>query len=92
MKKIDLRKKLKDLYSASLKSTKLVDVPEMQFLMIDGRGDPNDSSFQEAVEALYSMAYRIKFRLKDSGLDFVVMPLEGLWWSPDTADFSLMNK
>jgi hypothetical protein len=72
-----------------------VEVPEMQFLMVDGAGDPNTSAvYQEAVDALYSLAYTIKFMLKDDPEtdDYVVPPLEGLWWAGDMASFSLDDK
>ncbi len=57
----------------------------MNFLMIDGDGDPNVSpEYQQAMEALFSLSYALKFRIKkDSGVDYVVMPLEGLWWTDD---------
>lgn len=53
--------------------------------MIDGHGDPNTSSlFTDAVEALYPVACKLKFASKqDLGRDYVVPPLEGLWWSRD---------
>jgi len=84
MAKVDLKKKLKDLYFPSAKEVVVVDVPEMSYLMVDGKGDPKTSKdFQDAIEALYSMAYTIKFALKKQGKggDYVVMPLEGLWWT-----------
>ncbi len=93
--KIDLKKTLKDLYSSSAKFPVFVDVPEMNYLMVDGTGDPNNSeSYTHAVEALYSMSYSAKFRIKKSALavDFGVMPLEGLWWTEDPADFSMTNR
>ena len=58
--------------------------------MVDGEGDPNNSTaFQQAVEALYSLSYTLKFSLKKSprGLDYGVMPLEGLWWADDPRVF-----
>ncbi len=63
--------------------------------MIDGHGDPNSApAYSEAIEALYTLSYTAKFALKRSpaGLDFAVMPLEGLWWTPDMASFSTANK
>ena len=71
----------------------LVEVPEFQFLMIDGHGDP-DFATREAIEAVYQAAYRIKFALKRGplALDWKVMPLEGLWWMPDMNEFSLERK
>jgi hypothetical protein len=96
MDKIDFKKELKHLYNPSAKASSIVEVPDMKFLMIDGEGDPNTSqSFQEAIEALYSTAYTLKFMLKSSGLtkyDYVVPPLEGLWWMDDMNLFSLENK
>ena len=60
----------------------------MNFLMMDGSGDPNGKQFEEAVGVLYGMAYTIKFMLKKAGrTDYKVMPLEGLWWMKGTRDF-----
>jgi hypothetical protein len=86
MPKIDLKKEYKSLYSPSVKEVTLVDIPAFNFLMIDGRGDPNTSKdFQNAIEALYSVSYTLKFALKKNAKsvdsDYVVMPLEGLWWN-----------
>jgi hypothetical protein len=54
----------------------------MMFLMIDGHGDPNvEPSYQETLDTLYSVAYTIKFASKALGRDYVVPPLEGLWWT-----------
>jgi hypothetical protein len=67
----------------------------MNFLLIDGVGDPNTSpAFQAAVEALYSVAYTLKFSIKKGPLaiDYPVMPLEGLWWMDDMGRFTLGNK
>jgi len=87
-KKIDLRRELA-WYNASAKEIALVDVPEMSFLMIDGRGDPNkEPAYQQAVEALYAVSYAVKFAVKkETGIDYAVMPLEGLWWSENMASF-----
>ncbi len=86
MEKIDLTHDLKQLYSASARSIVVVDVPSLQFLMVDGYGDPNTTPvFQQHVDALYSLSYTLKFMLKKKpdGTDFKVMPLEGLWWMDD---------
>ncbi len=86
MEKIDLSRELRYLYSASARDIKLVEVPPLQFLMIDGYGDPNSTpSFQEDINSLYSLSYTIKFTFKKMaiGRDFKVMPLEGLWWMDD---------
>jgi hypothetical protein len=76
------------LYRAR-QTPELVEVPELSFLMLDGRGDPNTSTrFQDAVQALYAVSYGLKFGLKrTSGLDYRVSPLEGLWWSDDVNSF-----
>lgn len=82
MQKIDYKKELKHIYSASAKNVEIVEVPSMNFLMIDGAGDPNSSmAFQEAVEALFGVSYTLKFMIKKGagGMDYGVMPLEGLW-------------
>jgi hypothetical protein len=95
MPKIDLKKEFKHLYKPPAKKFTVVDVPPMNFLMIDGQGDPNTSqAYQEAIEALYAAAYTLKFMLKkyDATLDFTVMPLESLWWTEDEAQFSQENK
>lgn len=79
---IDLTKEFKHLYSPSTKEPGIVDVPPFNFLMLDGHGNPNTSPvYVEVLEALYSLAYTLKFVIKKStGIDFKVMPLEGLWW------------
>jgi hypothetical protein len=81
-KKIDFKKELKHLYKASAKEAVLVDVPPMQYLMVEGKGDPGTSiDFKNAIEALYPLAYTIKFMSKiDNEQDYVVMPLECQWW------------
>lgn len=90
MKKIDLKKDLKHLYQASAKEVVQVDVPAFKFLMIDGKGDPNISSeYAQAVEALFSVSYTTKFMVREGsqGIDYAVMPLEGLWWADDMSAF-----
>lgn len=94
MPKTDLRKLLKDVYAAGAQP-KLVQVPSLAYFMIDGHGDPNASpDFQAAIEALYSLSYTLKFQMKkaDPAQDYVVMPLQGLWWAEDWADFANVNK
>ncbi len=81
--KQDFKKDLKHLYNPSAREVTVVEVPDMIFLMLDGRGDPNTAQeYKDAIEALYSVAYTIKFLLKkEVTLDYAVMPLEGLWWA-----------
>lgn len=87
--KTDFKRTL-DAYQARRGKFRLVDVPTMQYLMIDGRGDPNTSpDFDRAVRALYPVAYKLKFASKrDLDQDYVVPPLEGLWWADDMDAFT----
>lgn len=89
MTKLDFKKSL-DSYQAKHHQLRIVDIPAMHYLMIDGHGDPNTSQdFKDAIEALYPIAYKLKFASKqDLGKDYVVMPLEGLWWADDMATFT----
>ncbi len=93
MKKVDFKKTLKHLYTPK-KVFATVDVPEMQFVMVNGRGDPNTAqAYKDAIAALYAMAYKMKFMSKiDLERDYVVPPLEGLWWAEDMATFTTREK
>jgi hypothetical protein len=91
---VDLKRELADVYSAAA-TPALVQVPALRFLMIDGHGDPNTSpDYAAAVEALYTVAFTIRFALKrgPAAVDAPVMPLEGLWWTPDMTTFSVDDK
>lgn len=77
----------KVLYSAK-KDPEIVEVPETWCLTVSGQGAPESPAFQRAVEALYGLAYTLKFQLKPSGLDFKVPALEGLWWSEPPEAFT----
>lgn len=89
MAKIDFTKQLKQLYRPSAADFEIVDVPPTTYLMADGHGDPNTApAYARAVEALYAVAYRAKFISKDELQDYVVPPLEGLWWAEDMATFT----
>lgn len=92
--KLDPMAELKQLYSPPSREGVIVDVPEMRFLMIDGAGNPNTAQdYRDAVETLYSVSYTLKFMAKkERGIDYRVMPLEGLWWAEDMAKFSLDDK
>lgn len=94
MTKLDLKRELKSLYSPSRKVVEEAVVPPMNFLMIDGEGDPNTSTaYKDAVEALFSVSYKVKFAIKrQSGVDYAVMPLEGLWWADDLSVFERREK
>ena len=88
---IDYKRELKHLYNPSKKAFSVVDVEPMNFLMIDGHGDPNTAQeYTDAVEALYAVAYKLKFLSKrELGKDYVVPPLEGLWWAEDMETFTV---
>lgn len=95
MEKLDLKKELKQLYRASAKDVAQVDVPTMNFLMVDGEGDPNAAPvYAQAVEALFAVSYVLKFMVKKGTppIDYAVMPLEGLWWADDMSEFAAGNK
>ncbi len=94
MDKIDFKKELKHLYTPTSKDFTVVDVPAMSYLMIDGQGNPNTSqSYVEAVEALYSVSYTLKFMSKKQlGKDYAVLPLEGLWSADDMNAFITRDK
>ena len=94
MAKLDLKKENKELYKPSEKEVSMVEVPEMKFLMVDGMGDPNTSQeYQDAMEALFPVSYKVKFMSKkENSQDYVVMPLEGLWWVDNMEDFTLEDK
>ncbi len=93
MNKIDLKKDLKPLYTASAREAAVVEVPPLKYLMLNGFGDPNaNPDFQAGVEALYTVSYALKFMLKkEQDLDWVVPPLAGLWWI-QLADFDFNRR
>ena len=81
--KTDFKKEI-DAYRARRGQFRIVDVPDLQYIMIDGHGDPNTEPFTQAIQTLYPVAYTLKFASKRQlGRDYVVMPLEGLWWAED---------
>jgi hypothetical protein len=95
MEKLDLKKQWKHLYQPTASTIVTVDVPPLTYLMVDGEGNPNTSqSYKDAVEALYSLSYTLKFTLKKSprAIDYGVMPLEGLWWADDPQAFHTADK
>lgn len=90
MTKVDFKKSLRHLYQPLRDDFVLVEVPPMRFLMVDGAGDPNTApAYQQALEALYALAYKLKFASKKTlEKDYVVPPLEGLWWAEDMQVFT----
>lgn len=94
MEKVDFKKELDYLYKPSSKEFSVVTVPPLKYLMIDGEGDPNTSrDYAAAIEALYSVAYTLKFMSKmELEKDYVVPPLESLWWADDMSAFAKGHK
>ena len=87
--KIDPKKEL-DCYRARRGEFRLLDVPPLRYLMVDGSGDPNTAKeYADALAALYPVAYRMKFASKRQfDRDYVVPPLEAMWWADDMAAFT----
>jgi hypothetical protein len=94
MEKFDIKKVCKTLYGAPIGEFAVIDVSPLDYFMGDGAGDPNTASeYKAAVEALYAVSYTLKFMSKAAlRRDYVVPPLEGLWWSDDMADFVARRK
>ncbi len=88
--KIDFKKEFKQLYNPSAKEVSVVDVPDFNYLMIDGQGDPATShDYMATFEVLFSVSYTLKFMVKKTkAIDYGVMPLEGLWWADDMTTFA----
>ncbi len=93
MEKLNLKKTLKAYYEAK-PTPMLVEIPPMKFLLADGHGNPNTSTeYAEVVQALYSVAYTLKFKIKkEKAIDYPVMALEGLWWGEEMSLFSAERK
>lgn len=91
--KVDYTRELRPLYHAH-ELPELVEVPALRFLMVDGHGGPNGSpTFREAVEALTSLSQAAKMRVRSlEGIDYRVMPLEGLWWIPNALVWDFADK
>jgi len=96
--KLDYKKEYKNLYQPKTVPM-IIDVPKMKFLMIDGKGNPNDESgeYAKAIELLYGLSYTIKMSSKGGNpppdfLEYVVPPLEGLWWTEVGRPFDTSQK
>lgn len=94
MDKLDFKKLYKTYYSPKSDKPEIISMPRMQFLMVDGRGDPNNSAdFQAAFGLLYGTAYTMKFSRKKTGkTDFSIGALEGLWWNEKGEAFGMDRK
>lgn len=98
MEKVDYKKKFKELYQPKLQPS-MIDVPEMKFIQVDGCGNPNEENgeYQQSVELLYALSYAIKMMPKSGNtlldyFEYVVPPLEGLWWIEDSDEFDYSSK
>lgn len=91
MVKIDFKKTLRNLYNPPKAEFVVVEVPTLNYLMVDGHGVPGVvAAYQEALEALYAVAYKLKFMSKKTlARDYVVPPLEGLWWAEDMDHYTV---
>lgn len=88
MDKLDYKKEYKDLYMPKKKPV-LIEVPEMTFFMVDGKGEPGGDNYQQAMELLYAFSFTIKMSKMGNNrpegyFEYVVPPLEGLWWTKDS--------
>lgn len=94
VEKLDLKKQHKALYGAPKGKFEVIEVPVLQYVQLDGEGDPNVAeAYQTGVTWLYSVSYAMKFAAKaELGTDYVVGPLEALWWADDMASFTARNK
>ncbi len=93
--KLDFRKEQPALYGGKAGAITTVDVPGMKYLMVDGTGDPNTAhEYKDAIETLYAVSYGVKmpFKKKHPAKDYIVPPLEGLWYMDDMSLFSMENK
>lgn len=90
---VDLKRLERGLYTATAEPA-VVELPSLPYLMVDGTGDPNTGrAYREAVQTLYPVAYAVRAAvIEATGDRYVVMPLEGLWWTPDMADFTEADK
>jgi len=94
--KLDYKKQFPDLYNSSNKECKIVDVPKMKFFKISGKGNSNTSTeFQNAIKVLYSASFTLKMKFvkkEDPNQDYVVPPLEALWYMENDQPWSMNNK
>ncbi len=94
--KLDFKKEYKALFSPSPGKPEMIEVPAFKYIMIDGRGNPNNNpEFEAKVAVLYGLSYTIKFMFKkdsENPFDFTVAPLSGLWYAEDMDVFMKMDK
>ena len=89
MEKLDLRKSSPTLYAPPRDDFVLLKVPKFTFVKIDGKGDPNTvPEYELALKWLYGVSFWMKGLAKEAGKDYVVPPLEGLWWADSPKAFT----
>ena len=95
-KKLDYKKEFPEIYKPSLKTPTIIKIPEMTYFMIDGTGDPNTSEeYKDIVQILYNISYTLKMKIikkETPDKDYVVPPLEGLWYMPKMDEWSMEDK
>ncbi|MBD8086600.1 GyrI-like domain-containing protein [Limosilactobacillus sp. c11Ua_112_M] len=94
----DFKKEQPELYRPG-KRPAVIKVPSMNYLAVQGKGDPNaeDGEYSQALQLLYGIAYTIKMSKKGDYripgyFDFVVPPLEGMWWQPGIKGVDYQHK
>lgn len=94
----DFKKEQKQFYRPGRKP-EIVEIPDMQYLAVRGKGNPNslDSEYKQSIQLLYAIAYTIKMSKKtaykiDNYFDFVVPPLEGFWWQKGNPKIDYAHK
>ena len=93
MTKLDFKKSEKQFYTGKVGRFDVIDVPEMNYLMIDGDGGPVGEKYPPSIAALYALSYGLKFMSKQTPHgDYVVGPLQGLWWADDMNTFITREK
>jgi hypothetical protein len=93
MGKIDFRKEAPTLFAPRADAFQLVKVPKLKFVKIDGMGDPNTAAaYKTALGWLYGVSFAMKFASKQEGRDYVVPPLQGLWWGDSSEAFTSDQK
>lgn len=85
MNKLDYKKEFKEFYNPK-KKPNFINIPPMNFIMVQGCGDPHSEEYQNAMNILYSLSFTIKMskmknKQPENYFEYVVLPLEGLWWS-----------
>ena len=94
----DYKKEYREFYMPKNKP-EIVDIPEMKFIAVRGKGNPNEEGgdYKAAIGLLYGIAFTIKMSKKgnhqiEGYFDYVVPPLEGFWWQEDTQGVDYSRK